>query len=164
MRGRRRERDDGGECAWRGDRHKSLLLLDEHKVLPDDGDCEYISKWNEDERFKYLIITVSTTFCLLFCPKSCLIAGWSRISRIGQSNSKVIWHWKIDFYLCRPFRRIWMKEMVIIVVYTRVTSEFIRARKTFLARRISTNERFFACMSSYVSGLKDDKMMWQRVR
>jgi hypothetical protein len=43
---------------------------------------------------------------------------------------------------------------VVIVVYTRVTSEFVRARKAFLARGISADEWFFASMGSYVSRLR----------
>ena len=50
-----------------------------------------------------------------------------------------------------------MTRRVIIVVYTRVTSELVRAGKAFFARGISTDEGFFACVSSYVSRLKDDK-------
>lgn len=46
---------------------------------------------------------------------------------------------------------------MIIVVYTRVTSEFVGAGKALLARGIGADEGFFACMSSYVSRLEDDK-------
>lgn len=47
-----------------------------------------------------------------------------------------------------------MIRRVIVVVYTRVTSEFVRAGKALLARGISADEGFFACMSSYVSRLR----------
>lgn len=29
------ERDEVDDCVWTGDLHKSLLLLDEHKIRPD---------------------------------------------------------------------------------------------------------------------------------
>ena len=110
---------------------------------------------------RYFVITVGTTSCLLFRPKCRLIVRWPRVSWTGKTrNSKVIWHWKIDLNFCGPFRRYWMQKVggrMIIIVYTRVTSEFVRAGKAFFTRGISTDEGFFACVSSYVSGLKDDK-------
>ena len=30
------ERDGVDDCVWRGDLHKNLLLLDEHKIRPND--------------------------------------------------------------------------------------------------------------------------------
>ena len=50
-----------------------------------------------------------------------------------------------------------MTRRVIIIVYTSVTSEFVRAGEAFLAGGISADEGFFSCMSSYVSRLRDDK-------
>ena len=58
---------------------------------------------------RYLVITVGTTSCLLFSPERRLIVRWRRVSWSREtSNSKVIWHWKIDLNFCGPFRRCWM--------------------------------------------------------
>jgi hypothetical protein len=140
------------DCIWRGDRHKSQLLLDEHKIRPDDDNMN-LTKWNENKN-NYLVITVSTTFCLFLHPKCRLIVRrWPHVSWTGKpSKRKVIWHWKISLNFWRSFRRYrWMEKVrMVIAVYTRVTSEFVWAGKAFFARGISTDE---TCMRPYVSGL-----------
>ena len=42
------EREGDDDSAWRGDLHKSLLLLDERKIRPNDDNVR-IAKQNENK-------------------------------------------------------------------------------------------------------------------
>ena len=80
----------GVDCSvWRGDLHKSLLLLDEHRTRPKDDN---ISKTNEMKikTPSYLVITVGATSCFLFRPKGRLIVRWARVSWTGKTSDSEI--------------------------------------------------------------------------